>query len=77
MKFIFTFIFDNTNKLIYICFMKKAIISEAKQKRSDRYASIKKEFESLMKFGSDKTAVIKLMAKNNKISTATIYKAIK
>lgn len=56
--------------------MKKAIISDAKRKRLDRYASIKKEFDELMLAGSDKTAVIKDMAKRNKISTATIYKAI-
>lgn len=56
--------------------MKQAIISDAKKKRLDRYASIKKEFEELIKVGGDRTAVIKDMAKRNKISTATIYKAI-
>jgi len=57
--------------------MKKPIISEAKQKRLDRYALIKKEFDSLIKDGGDKTAIIKQMAKENKIAFATIYKAIK
>ena len=57
--------------------MKKAIISEAKQKRLDRYASLKNEFNSLIKNGGDKTAVIKDMAYRLKVSNATIYKAIK
>lgn len=57
--------------------MGKAIISEAKQKRLDRFASIKTEFDQLIKDGGDRTAVIKDMAKNKNMSIATIYKAIK
>lgn len=57
--------------------MKTAIISEEKQKRLDKYASLKEQFKSLMIKGAQKTAVIKFMAKENKTSTATIYKAIK
>lgn len=57
--------------------MEKAIISPEKQKRLDRYAELKKEFKMLMSRGGDKTAVIKHMAKENKVSSATIYKAIK
>jgi len=57
--------------------MKTAIISEEKQKRLDRYAALKEEFKSLMIKGAQKTAVIKHMAKENKTSTATIYKALK
>jgi len=57
--------------------MKTAIISEEKQKRLDKYALLKDQFKSLMIKGAQKTAVIKHMAKENKTSSATIYKAIK
>lgn len=56
---------------------KQVIISEQKQKRLDRYAELKKQFKTLMSNGGDKTAVIKHIAKVNKVSSATIYKAIK
>jgi len=57
--------------------MKKAIISDAKQKRLDTYASIKKEFLELMSIdGSQKTAVIKDMSSRLKKSSSTIYKAL-
>lgn len=57
--------------------MKQIIISEEKQNRLDKYAKLKKQFNSLMIEGAQKTAVIKYMAKENKTSSATIYKAIK
>lgn len=57
--------------------MEKAIISEQKQKRLDKYALLKSRFKELMVKGAQKTAVIKHIAKENKTSTATIYKAIK
>jgi len=57
--------------------MKTAIISEEKQKRLDKYAILKEQFKYLMIKGAQKTAVIKFMAKENKTSTATIYKALK
>lgn len=56
--------------------MKRAILSEAEQKRLERYGFLKKEFDRLTKDGSQKTVVIKLMAKEHKVSSATIYKAI-
>lgn len=56
--------------------MKKAILSEAEKKRLERYAFLKKEFLRLTKDGSLKTEVIKVMAKEHKVSSATIYKAL-
>jgi len=57
--------------------MKTAIISEEKKKRLEKYANLKKEFLALMSAGGQKTAVIKYMAESGKVSSATIYKAIK
>lgn len=57
--------------------MDKAIISEEKQKRLDKYAFLKSRFKELMVKGAQKTAVINFIAKEQKTSSATIYKAIK
>lgn len=57
--------------------MEKAIISEEKQRRLEKYASLKSRFKELMIKGAQKTAVINFIAKEQKTSSATIYKAIK
>lgn len=49
------------------------LISEAKRKRLDRFAEIKKEFKQLQ---GDKTEIVKALAHQFKASTATIYKAL-
>ena len=51
----------------------KKLISEAKQKRLDRFANIKREFKQLQ---GDKTEIVKALAVQFKASTATIYKAL-
>lgn len=61
----------------YVCFMEKPIISEAAKKRSERFATIKKEYDKLMADGGSKTAVIKHLVKLHSASSQTIYKAIK
>jgi len=57
--------------------MNKPIISEKKQQRLDKYADLKETFKGYLKQGGQRTAIIKHMAKELQVSSATIYKAIK
>ncbi len=54
--------------------MKQKLISDAERDRLARYAKIRDQFQT---YNGAKTLVIKEMAKELKISSATIYKALK
>ena len=57
--------------------MENKLISEAKKKREDSYALIKKEYKKLIAIkGSQKIAVITYLSKVLKVSVPTIYKAL-
>jgi len=53
--------------------MKQKLISEVQQKRLDRFAEIKKEFE---KYSGSKTLIVKALSAKFSASSATIYKAL-
>lgn len=78
MKIILEFIFDNNFDIVFIMYrfdlMKQKVISEAEQKRIDRFKLIKDDFKLMT---GSKTAIVKLLAKKHEASTATIYKALK
>ena len=53
--------------------MKEKIISKAEQKRLDRFAEIRKEFNN---YSGSKTLIVKKLSEKFKASLPTIYKAL-
>lgn len=53
------------------------LISEATQKRLDRYAQIKAKYNEYVKAGSPFTETAKQLTVDFKCSMSTIYKAVK
>ena len=54
--------------------MKQKVITEAEQKRIERFKSIKSDYEKL---SGKKTAKVAVLCIKHGASTATIYKALK